>query len=172
MAQMGLRDGGDKFTERMPELIDILRCFGKVIGEVNLGLVHLADLVKGELPALVVFVDQSLDFDYVILFKAVGALLDVVPHLCLDGSGAVHQGEIQIGLAALFGLDLLVADDKAGGDYLVFLLCRVSNIKLFHEFSILGRSRRATGFMVSRKAGSGKQEWRRGAGPSVVRPTD
>ena len=135
-AQVGLPNGGDELAERLPEFIDILRCFGKVIGEVDLGGVHLADLVNRELPALVVLVDQSLDLDDVVLLEVIGALLDVVPHLGLDGSGAVHQGEVQIRLAALFRLDLFVADDVAGGDHLVFLLCRISNIKLFHQFPI------------------------------------
>jgi len=143
---MGFLNRGDKFSESAPEFIDILWRLGKIVGEFNVCLVHLADLVNRELPALVVLVDQPFDFYDVVLFKGIKALLDVVPHFCLDGPGAIHQRQIQIRLAALLGLDLFIADDEAGGDDLVLMLRRVSKKKLFHELAILAQKRGGDGF--------------------------
>ena len=74
------------------------------------------------LEAVLVFVDQALDLEEVILLEGVENFFDVVPHLGFDLAAAVAEGERQIGLAGFLGLDLLGDHDKSGGDDLVFVL--------------------------------------------------
>ena len=83
----------DKFLERPPKLVDVLRGLGKVIREIHFCVCHPAKFVDGELEAILVFVDESLDFKEVVLLKGVEKLLDVVPHLGFDLSRAVAQSE-------------------------------------------------------------------------------
>ena len=62
------------------------------------------------------------------------SVFDVVPHLGLDLAGAVAEGERQVRLAGLLGLDLLRHHHEAGRDDLVFLLrCSRGDEELFHE---------------------------------------
>ena len=83
-----------------------LRGLGQVVGEIDFRFPHAPQLVDGELKAVLVLIDQALDFDEVVLLKGVDGIFDVVPHLGFEMAAAVAQGEGQIRLAALLGFDL------------------------------------------------------------------
>src|SRR5205085_5184953 len=52
-------EAGDKGGESLPELFDVFGGFGKIIGEVGFGFFHPPQLVNGELPAVVVPIEQT-----------------------------------------------------------------------------------------------------------------
>ena len=60
--QMGIPKRSDKAGQGLPEFVDVLRGLGKVVGEVDLGFAQLAQLVNRELEAILVLVDEALDF--------------------------------------------------------------------------------------------------------------
>ena len=62
--------------------------------------------MNGELKAVFVLIDQSLDLDEVVLIAGVNGVFDVVPHLGLDVAAAISQGKGQVRLTALLGFDL------------------------------------------------------------------
>src|SRR5208283_823219 len=65
--EMRILDRGDEVAQGLPELVNVFGGLGKIVGEVNLGFTQLAQLVDGELEAVLVLVDQTLDFEEVIL---------------------------------------------------------------------------------------------------------
>src|SRR5215470_1786988 len=53
----------DEAGKSSPELVDILRGLGKIVGEVDFGFAQLAQLVDRELVAVLILVDQALDLE-------------------------------------------------------------------------------------------------------------
>src|SRR5579862_7894701 len=67
---------GNKGREGLPKFVDVLGSFGKIVREVDLAVPQLAQLVDRELKAVLVFVDEALDFEEVILLEGVENLFD------------------------------------------------------------------------------------------------
>ena len=122
----------DVFAHRPPKLVDVLGGPGQVVVKINFRVCQAAHLVDGELEPSIEFVQQSADFDKVILIECSQVLIHVVPHLGLKLAGAIGNRERQVELAALFGLDLFGGDDKRGGNDLVLELSCVANVEVFH----------------------------------------
>ena len=137
--EMRVLESSDKAGQRLPEFVDVLGGLGKVVGEVDFGFAQLAQLVDGELETLLVFVDEALDFEEVVLLEGVEDLFDVVPHLGFELAAAIAESEREIGLAGLLGLDLLGDDYEAGGDDLVFVAGAVADVEIFHLLSSISR---------------------------------
>src|SRR5208337_5265721 len=97
--QLRILERGDKLGQRPPELADVLGGFRQVVGEVDLSFFHAPQLVNGELKAILVLVDESLDLEEVFLLEDVDEFFDVVPHLGFDLAGAIGQGQSQVRLA-------------------------------------------------------------------------
>src|SRR6516164_8066409 len=94
-----------KLAESAPELVDVLWGLGEIVGVIDLPVGQLADLVDGELPAAIVLLDQAFNFDEVILIEGIEGVRNVVPHVRLEVSAAICQGDREIGIAALLVLD-------------------------------------------------------------------
>ncbi len=116
----------------MPELVDVLGGLGKIVGEVDLGFTQLAQLVDGELKAVLVLVDETFDLEEVILLEGVENFFDVVPHFGFELAAAVAEREREVRLAGLLGLDLLADDDEGRGNDLVLLSRAVADVEIFH----------------------------------------
>jgi len=52
----------DEVCQSLPKFIDVASGLGKIVGEFDFGFAQLAQLVDGELEAVLVFVDQAFDF--------------------------------------------------------------------------------------------------------------
>jgi hypothetical protein len=126
---------GDKLAQRSPQLGDVLLRRRQEVGEIDLALFHLADLVDGELDAIVVAVDQAFDFDEVVLIERLDHVRDVVPHLGVELAGSVGKRELQIQLTRLPRTHLLGGDHERRRDGFVLVLGRVLNVEVFHECS-------------------------------------
>src|SRR5215469_10180200 len=85
-----------------------------------------------ELESLLVLVDQSFDFEEIVLLKGVENLVDVVPHLGFQLPASVAQRQRQVGLARFLGLDLLRHDDESGGDDLILVANAIADVKVLH----------------------------------------
>src|SRR5215471_2394131 len=88
-----------------------------------------------ELESLLVLVDQSFDFEEIVLLKGVENLVDVVPHLGFQLPASVAQRQRQVGLARFLGLDLLRHDDESGGDDLILVANAIADVKVLHGMS-------------------------------------
>src|SRR5689334_16044809 len=89
--------------------------------------------MDGQLPVVLVAVDQPFDFDVVVLLEDVNGLGNVVPHLGFDLPTAVGQGKGEIRLAAFLGFHLFGGNHKAGSDDLVFAAGTIGYVKIFHD---------------------------------------
>src|ERR1700678_3453520 len=89
--EMKILKCGDKIGKRLPELVNVSRCLGKIVGEFDLRFAQLSQFVDCELEAALVFVDQALDLEKVILLEDVEHLFHVVPHLGLELAAAVPE---------------------------------------------------------------------------------
>ena len=118
---MRILESRDESGQSLPEFVDVFRGLGKVIGEVDFRFAQLAQLVDGELEAVLVLVDEAFDLEEVVLLEGLEDFLDVVPHFGFELAAAVAESECEVGLPGLLGLDLLDTTTKAGGDDLVFL---------------------------------------------------
>ena len=116
-----------------PELANVFCCLGKIVGEIDFAFLHAPQLVDGELETVLVFVDQSLDLEEIILLERIEKFLDVVPHLGFDLPRPVAKSQCQVRLAILFRLHLLRHHHEARGDHFVFLLGTFGDEELFHE---------------------------------------
>src|SRR5271165_6306522 len=96
---MGILKRGYKFGQRSPEFADVLGGFGEVIGEIDFRLFHAAELVNGELKTILVFVDQPLDLEKVVLLESENEFVDVIPHFGFDLAAAVGENQSQVGIA-------------------------------------------------------------------------
>ena len=130
--EMRIFERGDKSRQGLPEFVDILGGLGKIVREVDLAVTQLAQLVHSELKAVLVFVDEALDFEEVILLEGVENFFDVVPHFGFELAAAVAERERQIRFPSLLGLDLLSHDDESRGDDLVLLPRAITDIEVFH----------------------------------------
>ena len=86
---------------------------GKVVGEVDFGFAQLAQLVDGELKAVLVLVDEAFDLKEIVLLEGVEDFFDVIPHFGFELAAAVAESEREVGLAGFLGLDLLADDDES-----------------------------------------------------------
>ena len=111
--QMRILEGRDEGRQGLPEFVDVLGGLGKVVGEIDFGFAQLAQLVDGELKAVLIFVDQAFDLEEVVLLEGVEDFLDVVPHFGFELAAAVAERESQVRLASFLGLDLLADDDES-----------------------------------------------------------
>ena len=118
--------------QSLPEFVDIFCGLRQVIGKFDFRFAQLAELVDGELKTVLVFVDEALDLEEIVLLEGFEDFLDVVPHFGFELSGAVAESQSQIRLSGFLGLDLLGDDDEAGCDDLVFLARAVADIEIFH----------------------------------------
>src|SRR6266700_1241622 len=132
---MGITHALHKFTQSSPEHIYVFGSAGQVVAKVDFGFLHGSHLVQGQMEAAVKLVDQAANFDEVVLLKAIDVVSDVVPHLCVEVTGAVRQRERQVEFTVLFRLGLLGNHDERSRDYLVFKARSISNVKIFHGFS-------------------------------------
>src|SRR5580704_11639705 len=130
--EMGIPKGSDEGRQGLPQLTDILGGLGQVIGEVDLRVAQAAQLVNGDLEAVLIFVEQAFDLEEVVLLEGVDRVLDVVPHLGFDLAGAITQDQRQIGLSGLLRLDLLGDDHKTRGDDLVFVVRAIGQEEFLH----------------------------------------
>src|ERR1700720_2657262 len=87
--QMRVLERRDEVSEGLPKVVDILCSLGKIVGEFDLRLAELTYLVDGELKAVLIFVDQTLDFEEIVLLEGIEHFFDVVPHLGFELSAAV-----------------------------------------------------------------------------------
>ena len=85
-----------------------------------------------QLKALLVLVDQTLDFEEIILLERVENFLNVIPHLGFQLAAAVAERQGKIGLSGFLGLDLLGYDNKSRGDDFVFVADAIADIKILH----------------------------------------
>ena len=131
--QPGVFEGPDELAQRAPQLIDVLRGLGEIVGVIDFGVSQFAHLVEGELPAAVVLLHHAFDLDEVVLLKRVHRVGHVVPHVGLQLAGAVGQRDRQVGVAVLLGLDLLGGDHEVRGDGLVLVLLAVADVEVFHR---------------------------------------
>src|ERR1700681_1042420 len=125
--------GCDKLAQRSPEFADILGCLGQVVSEIDFGLCHAAEFVDGQLKSILVFVDQTLDLEEVVLLEAEDKLIDVVPHFGFELAAAISQDQGQIRLAIFLSLYLLRGHYEAGGNDFILLITTFGDKKLFHE---------------------------------------
>src|ERR1700722_820029 len=135
----------DKAGQGLPELVDVFAGFWKVVRKVDFRFPQLAKLVDGELEAVLIFVDETLDLEEIVLLEGLENLLDVVPHFGFELPGAVAESQREVGLAGFLGLDLLGDDDEAGSDDLVFLAGAVADIEIFHGVYSTSKSHRCRG---------------------------
>ena len=131
--EMLILKGRDEVRQRLPELVNILRGLGEIVGELDFRFAQLAQFVDGELEAVLIFVDQAFDFEEVILLKGVEHFLHVVPHLGFELPAPVAKGQSEIRLSGFLRLDLLTDHDKIGSDDFVFVAGAVADVELFHS---------------------------------------
>ena len=81
--------------------------------------------MNGNLKTILIFVEQTLDLDEVVLLEGVQGVCDVVPHFGFQLSGTIAEGQREIGLSGLLGLDLFGNDYEAGGEDLIFVLSTI-----------------------------------------------
>src|SRR5579863_9858867 len=60
--QMRILERANKLAQRPPKLVDISACLRQIIGELNLRIAQLTQLVNGELKTVLILVDQAFDF--------------------------------------------------------------------------------------------------------------
>ena len=131
--QMRILKARDELGQRPPQFAYILGRLRQVVGEVDLGFRHAPQFVNRQLKPILVFVDQALDLEKVILLEAEDELIDVVPHLGFNLPRAVCQDQCQIGLAVFLRLNLLRRHHEARGNDLVLLITTFGYEELFHE---------------------------------------
>ena len=60
---------GNKLRQRPPEFANIFGGLGKIVGEIDLGFFHAPQLVNRQLKTILIFIDQTLDFEKIILLE-------------------------------------------------------------------------------------------------------
>ena len=75
---------------------------------------------------------QAFDLEVVVLIVGVENVVDVVPHLGFDLTAAVAEGQGEVWLAGLLGLDLFGDYHECRGDDFVFVAATVANIEILH----------------------------------------
>jgi hypothetical protein len=68
--------------------------------------------MDSDLKSILVFVEQALDLDEVILLESVQGILHVVPHLGFDVAGAITERQCQVRFTRFFWLHLFDDDDE------------------------------------------------------------
>src|SRR5215469_10821038 len=131
--QVDVLERANEFLERVPQGVNVFVGFRKVIDKIYVGVVQAAQLVNGELEAILESVQEALHLEIVFLLEGVKRILDVVPHLGFDLSGAVAEGQGQIRTAVFLWFDLLGNDYEAGDDDFIFKARAVREIKILHD---------------------------------------
>ena len=131
--QVRILKASHEFGQRSPELANVLCGLREIVGEVDLGFRHAAQLVNRKLKPVLILIDQAFDLEEVVLLEAENEFIDVVPHLGFNLPGAIRQNQRQIRLAIFLCLDLLRRHHEAGGDDLVLLMNAFRYKELFHE---------------------------------------
>src|SRR6266576_4844571 len=131
--QVRILQSADEIPQGLPQFVNVLGGFRKVVSEVDFAVAQSTDFVNRELKAILVLVEETFDLEEVVLFKSVECILDVVPHLGFDLSAAITQDKSEIRFARLLGLHLLRHHHKGGSNDLIFLLGAVADEKFLHE---------------------------------------
>ena len=100
--------------------------------------------MDSDLKPVLIFINQPLNLQEIILLEGTENFFDVVPHLGFDLAAAVSQGKREIGLAGLLRLYLLGNDDEAGRDDFIFVITTVGEEEFLHgvfELKPNGRDR-------------------------------
>src|SRR5215470_490379 len=122
----------NEVCEGLPKFADVLVCFWKVIREIDFCIGQQTQLVNGDLVAILVLIQESLNLDEIILVEDVDCVFDVVPHLGFDVPTVIAQRERKIRLPGFLRLYLLGNDHEAGDDYFIFVLRTIANKEIFH----------------------------------------
>ena len=129
---MRVLETGNKVRQRLPEFVHVFRGLGKVVGKIDFGVAEFSQLVNRELEALLVFINQALDLEEVILLEGLQHVLHVVPHLGFELPAAIAKCQRQIRFASLLGLDLFGYHDESRGDDLVLVAHAVADVEVLH----------------------------------------
>jgi len=84
--------GCDEVRKSLPQIVNIFCSLGKIIGEFNFGVAQLAHLVNGELETILVFINQALDLEEIVLLESIENFLHVIPHLGFELNRCGRQG--------------------------------------------------------------------------------
>jgi len=122
----------NEVAQRLPEGVNVLGGAWQIVLKLNLRLLHGPQLMHRELEAPVKFIDQSADFNEIVLFKDIDVVGYVVPHLGINVSGPVSQRQGKIKVAALFWLGLFGDHYERRGYHLVFVEVAIADVELFH----------------------------------------
>src|SRR4029077_6552975 len=131
--EVNILKAGDIAGQRLPQLADVFRSLGQVIGEIDFRIPETTELMDSDLKSILVFVEQALDLDEVILLESVQGILHVVPHLGFDVAGAITERQRQVRFTRFFGLHLFDDDDEARGNDFVFVLDTIAYKEVFHD---------------------------------------
>ncbi len=91
--QVGILETGHKAGESLPEFANVFGGFREVIREIDFRVVKLAEFVDRDLKPVLVLVQQTFDLEKVVLVESIDRILDVVPHLGFNLTGAIAQSE-------------------------------------------------------------------------------
>ena len=132
--QMWILECVNEASQRLPQLVDVLRRLRQIVGELDFRLTELANFMDGQLEVVFVAVDQPFNLDVIVLLEGIKRLGDVVPHLGLDLAGAVGERQCQVWIATFLGLHLFRRYDERRGDDLVFTLGTIADEEVFHSW--------------------------------------
>src|SRR5579863_7641319 len=93
-------------SQSLPKFADVFGGLGKKVRIIDLRITQPAQLVNGDLEAVLVLVEKAFDLEEIILLEGVEGVLNVVPHFGFDLPSAVAQGESEIRFSGLFRLYL------------------------------------------------------------------
>src|SRR5580704_2135707 len=133
--EIGILKGRDKIGQSLPEFVNILGGFGKIVGEFDFGFAQLTQLMNSELEAVLILVNQAFDLEEIVLLEGIEHFFHVVPHLGVELPAAVAESQSEIRLPGFLGFDLLADHDKVGGNDLIFVAGAVADVELFHALN-------------------------------------
>ena len=96
---MRILETGNEFRQCPPQFADVFGGLGQIVRKLDFRVAQLAQLVDGQLEAVLILVDQAFDLYEIFLLKSVERIIHVVPHLCFQMAAAVPQRERQVRLA-------------------------------------------------------------------------
>src|SRR6202142_172294 len=110
--EMGVLKRSDEGCQGLPEFADVFGGFWQVVREVNLRLSQTAKFVNGDLEPVLIFVEQALDLEEIVLLEGVDGVLDVIPHLGFNLAGTITEGQRKVGFSGLLRFDLFGNNHK------------------------------------------------------------
>jgi hypothetical protein len=91
--------------------------------------------VDGKLETLLVFIDEALDLEEIVLLKSIEHFLDVIPHFCFELAAAITECEREVRLAGFLRFDLLGYHDERRGNDFIFVANAIADVEIFHGLS-------------------------------------